>query len=149
MARRVGETAGPFDLVVSSAIPRAIQTAIAMGFAVDEELADLVEYPAAVDAEVAYDEGFAAFGKAYRLGRAMAAYADKMGEVARSIAARVHNGGSVLAVSHGGIVESCAVGSAPDADHAAWGPSFGYCEGARISYPDHGPATVELLRVGK
>ena len=149
MARQVGVAAGPFELVVSSPITRAIETAIAMGFTVDEELADLVEYPSAVNAEVAYDDSFAVFGQAYRLGRAMAAYADKMAVVARSIAARVDDGGSVLAVSHGGIVEACAVGAAPDFDHSAWGPSFGYCEGVRIGYDEQGSATVEILRVGR
>jgi broad specificity phosphatase PhoE len=31
LARLVGETSGPFSLVVTSPIPRAIETAIAMG----------------------------------------------------------------------------------------------------------------------
>ena len=34
LARRVGEAMGPFGLVITSTLPRAFQTAIAMGFAV-------------------------------------------------------------------------------------------------------------------
>ncbi|MBZ0278386.1 MAG: hypothetical protein K8I60_19725, partial [Anaerolineae bacterium] len=41
LARRVGETIGPFDRVITSTIPRAYETAIAMGFAVDEQLDEL------------------------------------------------------------------------------------------------------------
>src|SRR5262245_3439354 len=36
LARLIGENLGPFDRVVTSRLPRAIETAIAMGFAVDE-----------------------------------------------------------------------------------------------------------------
>ncbi len=35
LARRTGEKLGPFEHVATSTVPRAFQTAIAMGFAVD------------------------------------------------------------------------------------------------------------------
>ena len=35
LARRVGATLGSYDLVVTSDLPRAIETAIVMGYAVD------------------------------------------------------------------------------------------------------------------
>jgi hypothetical protein len=41
LARKVGESMGPFAYVVTSVSPRAIETAIAMGFAVD----DTIELP--------------------------------------------------------------------------------------------------------
>jgi hypothetical protein len=44
LARLVGESLGPFALVVTSESPRAIETAVAMGFAVD----DTVEFPRAM-----------------------------------------------------------------------------------------------------
>lgn len=37
-ARRLGATLGPFAYVVTSVVPRARETAIAMGFAVDQEI---------------------------------------------------------------------------------------------------------------
>ncbi|NOH02035.1 MAG: histidine phosphatase family protein [Chloroflexi bacterium] len=37
LARRVGRGLGPFDLVATSTLPRAFETAIAMGFAVHEQ----------------------------------------------------------------------------------------------------------------
>lgn len=41
VARCVGASMGPFDCVVTSRITRTLETAIAMGFAVDEQLAAL------------------------------------------------------------------------------------------------------------
>ena len=38
LARRVGDELGPFDRVVTSPLPRCIETAVAMGFAVDETI---------------------------------------------------------------------------------------------------------------
>src|SRR5947209_6777177 len=67
LARRVGEEMGPFDRVVTSTVPRALETAIALGFAVDsraELLSGLGEYvDAELEAEKAYSAGFAAFGR--------------------------------------------------------------------------------------
>src|SRR5438128_2180829 len=37
LARRVGETMGNFDIVITSDLPRAYETAIAMGYAVDRK----------------------------------------------------------------------------------------------------------------
>src|SRR5437868_14135501 len=37
MARRLGKQLGPFDRVVSSPLARCVETAVAMGFAVDED----------------------------------------------------------------------------------------------------------------
>jgi broad specificity phosphatase PhoE len=50
LARRVGEGVGPFDRVVTSTLPRAFETAIAMGFAVDEQIALLAGMGADVTA---------------------------------------------------------------------------------------------------
>jgi len=37
LARKIGEGMGPFAFVTTSTLPRAFETAIAMGFAVDEQ----------------------------------------------------------------------------------------------------------------
>ena len=67
LARRVGASIGPFHRVVISTITRTLETAIAMGFAVDEQLAVLGEIPPDVWDEVGHherwgwDEPFVAF----------------------------------------------------------------------------------------
>src|SRR5512145_3096920 len=51
LARLVGQNLGPFDRVITSTLPRAFETAIAMGFAVDEQNALMSSYGNAVERE--------------------------------------------------------------------------------------------------
>ena len=138
--------ADPFDLVVSSPLPRAVETAVAMGFAVGEIVEELWELGPGVEDEVDWDAGYSAFADAYRLGGATASYCDRMASVVRSLADKLPQGGAALAVTHGAIVEACAVGAGPDTAALFGGPA-GYCEGVRISYPDDVEPQVEVLRV--
>ena len=64
LARRVGETMGKFDIVITSDLPRAFETAIAMGYAVDSQAKALAK----IDAELAklkaiWDTDLPAFNK--------------------------------------------------------------------------------------
>jgi broad specificity phosphatase PhoE len=61
LARRAGEGLGKFDRVVSSTIPRAFETAIAMGYAVDEQLEQLGMMSDAVTASIQWNAGFTAW----------------------------------------------------------------------------------------
>lgn len=148
LARRVGSAAGPFDRVITSTIPRAYETALAMGFAVDEQLEALGMIDDGVEAEVAWDAGFAAWADAARRSGVVARYVQKQAVFVREVAAALPPGGSALVVSHGGIVEAQAVGCLPDADHAAWGGACSWCEGARLMFDGEKFVDAEILRVG-
>lgn len=63
LARSVGEGLGPFDRVITSSVHRAFETAIAMGFAVDEQLKELGSLPEGFEDEVKWDEGFLRFAE--------------------------------------------------------------------------------------
>jgi broad specificity phosphatase PhoE len=148
LARKVGDTMGAFALVVTSDVPRAFETAIAMGFAVDEQLHGLAdEMGAAVEQEVAWDAGFAAFAHAVTLGRATADYAQRQADLWRNFISQIPNGFSALAISHGGIIEAGAVACLPAADHVSWGGACGYCEGGRLEFDGEKWVGVEVLRV--
>src|SRR6516162_1871467 len=56
LARRIGGAIGPFDLVLTSPAPRALETAIAMGFAVDDHVEALGDLSPAVVAEIGHQE---------------------------------------------------------------------------------------------
>lgn len=56
LARRVGETIGAFDLVLTSAIPRTVETAIAMGFAVHVRVPGLGEISPDVHIEIGHHQ---------------------------------------------------------------------------------------------
>ena len=56
LARRAGAGLGPFDRVLTSHITRTLETAVAMGFAVDEQLAVLGTIGPDAWAEVGYHD---------------------------------------------------------------------------------------------
>lgn len=144
LARHVGATLGPFDRVITSPIPRAYETAIAMGFAVDRQAEEIGLMDDAVAEQVAWDGGFAAFAEAATAHEsAVAKYVQSQAAFWRSVIADLPDGGRVLMISHGGIVEAGAVGCVPTADHGSWGRAVDYCEGVRLAFD--GKHVVECL----
>lgn len=146
LARRVGETMGQFDLVVTSTVPRAFQTAIAMGYAVQRQQEVFSTMGAAVDAEIHWEDGFPAWGHLLRElpEGAAAGFVRQQAAALREIITAVPEGGAALVISHGGVVEAGIVGCLPQADHAAWGRYCDYCEGARLEY-DQGVFRLDTL----
>jgi len=147
LARRVGSEIGPFDRVITSTIPRAFETAIAMGFAVDEQLEQLGMMGDDVDAEIDWKAGFAEFARVIRQGGATARFARAQSELWRSIAEALSEGGSALIITHGGIIEAVAVACLPDADHSTWGPSCDYCEGVQLGFDGKDFKSIEIFRL--
>jgi broad specificity phosphatase PhoE len=147
LARRVGEGIGPFDRVITSTVPRAFETAIAMGFAVDEQNELMSTMGPFVDAEVPWPASPAEYAKAVRKGMAASRYAEQLAEFYTALMDRLEEGGSTLVINHGGIVELGAVACLPNADHDSWGPHFECCEGVRLSWENGKFVDVEILRV--
>ena len=149
LARQVGAACGPFERVITSALPRAFETALAMGFAVDEQHAGLnIEIPGLM-AEIAGWPGytFADFARIARQGGAAAQLAQVQASLWRQIASELPEGGAALLVSHGGIIEIGAAGCLPEVDFAAWGAPCGYCEGLRLFFDGQQFVRGEMLRV--
>ena len=136
-ARRVGDEMGPFDLVVTSPSPRAFETAIAMGFAVNETYTpvDFNEFDWQKLARM-LPEGTAFDLRSNRMGSddLAAQYAQKLVRQWTQIVARLPEGGQALVISHGGYLDDSAVACLPDDNHREWGENFGHCEGVRLTY---------------
>lgn len=149
LARKAGKGLAPFHLVVTSNLPRAYETAIAMGFAVDEQVAWLASLPEGFEDEVPWNAGIGRIAAAARSNPegAVAQFARRLGEFHRELAARLSPNGRALVISHGGIVEASAVGCRPDEDYAAWGPAFSYCEGVRMYFRGTVCVRIEPIRV--
>jgi broad specificity phosphatase PhoE len=153
LARQIGGEIGPFDLVLTSPVPRAVETAIAMGFAVNDQLEALGDLSPAVLAEIghlerwAWEEPFVGFAHFVCQGGPTA----RMGERQREAWVRalefVPSGGRVLIISHGRIIESGLVTCIPDGCFAAWGASFHHCEGVRMTFEEGRFQGPQLLRV--
>ena len=147
LARLVGQNLGPYDRVVTSTLPRAFETAIAMGFAVDEQVALMSTYGDDVEHEAPWPLSCAGYAEAIRKGGAAAKYADQLAAYYANLADYLADGRAALVINHGGIVEMGAVACLPDADHFAWGSHFECCEGVRLFYEDGKFVNAEILRV--
>ena len=147
LARLVGKSAGPFNLVVTSHIPRAIETAIAMGFEVDEIDKSLAHIPTEAIAGLAsWPASFSVVSSAVRAGGPAADFGTIVADTWRSIVERIPDSTRALIVTHGGLVEVGAVAAVPDYPHAEWGGPIGYCEGVRLTF-DGRFTSCEILRV--
>jgi broad specificity phosphatase PhoE len=147
-ARRVGAGRGPFAYVVSSNLPRAYETAIAMGFAVDEMIEALGTTTARIDAIIPWPASFAQYAAAVAAHQAVSDYAARQAELLRGVLAHVPEGGAALVVSHGGVVELGVIGALPGVDYATFGAHLDYCEGVVLSADEAGHFTqAEVLRV--
>jgi broad specificity phosphatase PhoE len=141
LARLVGESLGPFAWVVTSASPRALETAVAMGVAVD----DTVELPSGyVPGEVDHHDQwqwprpYARYAELLQQGGGLTAVAEAHRELWIRVVQGVPEGAAALVVCHGGAIEPALVACLPEADHNSWGAPFGHCDGARLAL-DGGP----------
>ncbi len=148
MAEHVGRSAPPFDRVLTSPVPRAVETAEAMGQRIDARDPALATLDASAEsalgpvvtwAEVAL--GFVRLPPVARNGALLA-------EVFERLAASLPEGGRGLVVSHSVVVELGAVAAFPSAPTVSWGPLAGYLEGVRLVHDGSRFVSAELLRVG-
>jgi broad specificity phosphatase PhoE len=152
-ARRLGESMGPFARVVTSVVPRARETAIAMGFAVDQEIVTLAsdeDFYAEAEASRWWEasQPFAALAEVVAAKGPTWRYAHALVASWRDILTSLPDGAAALVIAHSGDLEIALVACFPAADHAAWGGLFGHCEGARLVF-DGEPerfTNVEILR---
>ncbi|RIK32643.1 MAG: hypothetical protein DCC56_02180 [Anaerolineae bacterium] len=149
LARLVGQNLGPFDRVITSTLPRAFETAIAMGFAVDEQVELMSTYGEAVEREAPYPLSCAGYAEVVRKGGAAAKYANQLKDLYTKLANYLADDRAALVVNHGGVLELGAVACLPDADHYQWGSHFEYCEGIRLIWEEGKFVDSEILRVAK
>ena len=147
LARRVGESMGRFDVVITSDLPRAYETAIAMGYAVDRQDDVLSTFGKGIEAEVDWEQGVAEMQRGYKLGGKTAKACRRQAKFLRELATSLPPDGRALVVSHGGIIEQGAVGLLPDYDFSAWGPPCERCEGVRMRFEGDVCVSAELLRL--
>ena len=147
LARQTGNEMGKFDRVITSTVPRAFETAIAMGYAVDEQTERLGMMSEEVSATIQWNAGFTAWLKATQDSPGVARYAQALADLLRSIVRTLPDGGRALIISHGGIVEASAVSCFPASTRFADDAACGYCEGVRLTFDGDTVVNVEILRV--
>ncbi len=153
LARRVGETMqDDYALVVTSILPRAIQTPIAMGYAVDETTDLLSSFAEGVVEEMqaldlSWSSGYANLRRALQPGTGFEAHCLEQLQMYRLYLDKIDEGETVLMVSHGGIIDFPLIAMFPDTDYTEWGEMLSYCEGFRVSYDGNKFGDLEFLRI--
>jgi broad specificity phosphatase PhoE len=142
---------GPFALVVTSDIPRTMETALAMGFAVDEEDPALTVHDPAVHRAVEH------FGRGKRLpfvawaelvGRSTALHEHALRQRTQwlALAARLPEEAAALVISHGGTIEPGVTVCLPSDTWETWGPLMP-CEGVRLSVRSGAVVAANVIRL--
>ncbi|EQD44634.1 Phosphoglycerate mutase domain protein [mine drainage metagenome] len=131
LARQVGRSLDPFDRVVTSPKPRAIETAVAFGCAVDAVEDELGGVPDDIDALLEGADSFAAYALVARRRPEVRRFMDRQAELWQAELDRVPDRGRLLLVSHGGLIELGALGALP-VPAAGFGAPLGLVEGVRL-----------------
>jgi broad specificity phosphatase PhoE len=152
LAHAIGQQLAPFDRVFTSTIPRTLETALALGFAVDDQLAALSDISPEVLAEIghhdrwSWPEPFVKFAQLVKQGGPTAQLGQGQRQVWAEALASAPESGRVLIISHGRVIEAGLVAALPNCDFSAWGQPFSHCEGIRLSYTAGEFRDVEFLR---
>ena len=144
-ARNASARDRDFALVVTSPVPRALQTAIAMGHSVDEEDWIMASMGGALN-DFPWNVSFAAMQQAIRTNPVAAAWAASQTAQLRYWLARIQPGEAILVVNPGGIAEVGVLGLLGDDDASPLGRSFDTCEGARLEFDGDRVVGLRLLR---
>jgi broad specificity phosphatase PhoE len=139
-------TTGPFHYVLTSTIPRAVETALVLGYEVNRMDDLLFHYKPELVDELG-NRSFQAIAKAIEAGRYTYSYAQDQLVLLREALDEVDEGDTILVVSHGSMVEIGLVAMFTDLDHEKWGKSFTYLEGYRVGYENEEFKDPQILRI--
>lgn len=149
LARRVSEHIGPFARVIASPVAWSQETALAMGFAIDEIYTPVeftVEEWSALDAITPPSTTLGDRLDAMRKDPLGRRYAEALVGQWSAIAGTLPKNATTLVISHGGYTDSIAVACSPNAD-GTWGPAIRHCEGVRLAWDGSRFIGGEILRL--
>lgn len=145
---------GPFTYVAASLIPRTVETAVAMGFAVS----DLFDFGGgelweSASRELSHrelrddDQLHRIYAAATEPGGAVTALGRRQVELWSDIVGRIGEGEQALVVTHGGLIEPGLMVALPGWAHERWGRGFRQCEGARLTWADGTFVDADILHL--
>ncbi len=132
LAALAGRDSGPFHQVITSTLPRAGETAVAMGQNVDRMIEALGNLPGDVFAGLQWPAPFAKVAQIVARQGACARFAAQQAQLWAEIAEQLPVSQRALIITHGGFIELGAIG---------------YCEGVRLSWDAGGFTRCEMLRM--
>lgn len=144
LAADVGRARGPFRLVVSSPVPRARETAIAMGFPPDEE--DSVWYDLG-DGRVPWPVSFSEMLEQLAINPRAAEVAGRFRTSILRLLGRIREGEALLVVAHGGVPELVAASCCEPDVLSRLGPPVRCMEEVRLDFEGGVCVGATALRV--
>jgi len=147
LARKIGENSPKYARVTTSTLPRAFETAIAMGFAVDEQLEMLSVMGPEVDSEIYWNSPYETFAQKMTGGSRLEIFANELRTLIERIAIEISDNAHALVITHGGIVQAIAAACLPDCDHSKLGGPPSYCEGIELHFEKNSIAGFKSLKV--
>jgi broad specificity phosphatase PhoE len=153
LARRVGNEGRSFDLVVTSPLARCVETAVALGHAVDFVDARLAGPDGTGETfpqmdEIDWSAGRSSLATLIDRNGPCAEFARAQASIWREVAARLADNGRALVVTHGGaFLDGAALVLSPETVDLRTGAPSSYCEGFRLRFDGNAVVDLRLLRV--
>ncbi|MBY9000515.1 MAG: phosphoglycerate mutase family protein [Candidatus Heimdallarchaeota archaeon] len=149
LAREIGDRLGPYYKVYSSYAPRAIQTAVAMGFAVNEISDEISMTPAGIEKEIKWGMNFDEYANVIEKGYKTAKYSNELVSYLLKLSNPMPESSTLLLISHGGLIEIATIGCVPELDYTLWGEALDECEGVKLTIENKKFTEARLLRIKK
>lgn len=149
LARLLGETLPRFDYVLTGPDRRHVETAIAMGYAVDEVVGWSSGYVAGVVAhhdQWRWNHPYERYAELLRESPELRDVADEHLGRWRHAVDQVPAGGAALVVSSGGSIEPVLVRALTGSDVAGWGSALHHLDGATLTFDGEACVAVTLHR---
>ena len=146
-AQVTGKEMGEFVKVYSSKAPRAMETAVAMGYAIDDVFEEISMTPDGLEKEVSWGMSFDQYANIINKGGITSKYAIKMAKFLLELSYDIPEDSSILIVSHGGLIEIASIGCLPNLDYSDWGEPLDTCEGVRLTIDKNRFTNSEIKRV--
>ena len=148
LARMLGNEMGRFNRVVTSPLPRAFQTAIAMGYAVDETFEILAGTEMGIELDCPFGSSFSEYSQAARQKDSPDShYASALAIFYQKLVSSLPEGGAALVINHSSVVELSAAACLPEINLDFLGDFVLYCEGCRLTWDNGAFIRAEFIRV--
>ena len=139
-ANQVGSSLPSFNVVLSSISIRAVETTIAMGFAINDtinfENAELKDSPPS-DSQQHFDK-FEEFNQNIQEFPYYKQYSNNLVQLLTNALEKYQHSEKILIISNGGVIEYRTIGYLPNLDYTEWGSCVENCQGVKLEFENLG-----------
>ncbi len=147
LAKFAGKQMGKYELVITSALPRAIETATQMGYSVDKQISELGELPETIQSKIRWPNTLSAISEITRENSDRLKFSVDQASLWQSQLKAAPEESRILTISHGGIMELGNIGCLSQNSQIPTEDPFGYCEGVRMKYQGSSCARINFIRM--